>query len=77
MKHRMLLLVMATAIALAPAAIAQHFPPTCNPLPQDRTITFCYPIDDATIAQAQTEAEGWIKDPLPHSQGISRWAVAE
>ena len=70
MKRRMLLLVMmATAIALAPAAIAQTFTPPCNPLPQDRTITFCTPIDDATYSQSQTEnsAEGWIKDPLPHT----------
>jgi hypothetical protein len=63
----LLLVVMATAIASAPAAIAQTFPPTCNPLPQDRSITFCYPIDDATIAQPQTQAEGWIKDSLPHT----------
>jgi hypothetical protein len=68
MKRRMFLLVMmAMTIAFAPAAIAQTFPPTCNPLPQDRSITFCYPIDDATIAQPQTQAEGWIKDSLPHT----------
>lgn len=63
----LLLTMMATAIAFAPAAIAQTLPPPCSPLPLDRTITFCYPIDDATIAQAQTSAEGWIKDSLPHT----------
>src|SRR5947208_7571297 len=64
-----LLIVMAAAHALPPAAIAQTFPPPCNPLPQDRTITFCTPIDDATYSQSQTEnsAEGWIKDSLPHT----------
>jgi len=65
-----LLIVMATAIAFAPAAIAQHWPPTCNPLPQDRTITFCYPIDDETITQNLTQATGWIKDSLPHTANI-------
>jgi hypothetical protein len=64
------LVMMATAITFAPAAIAQTFPPTCNPLPLDRTITFCYPIDDATIAQSLVEAEGWIKDSLPHTANI-------
>jgi hypothetical protein len=70
MKRRMLLVVMATAIAFTPAAIAQHWPPTCNPLPQDRTITFCYPIDDETITQNLTEATGWIKDSLPHTANL-------
>jgi hypothetical protein len=68
MKRSVFLLVtMAIVIAFAPAALAQFFPPPCNPLPQDRSITFCYPIDDATIAQAQTSATGWIKDSLPHT----------
>lgn len=62
-----LLVLLAIAIAFAPAAIAQTFPPLCNPLPLDRTITFCYPIDDATIAQSQTTPVGWIKDSLPHT----------
>ena len=65
-----LLIMMATAIAFAPAAIAQALPPPCNPLPLDRTITFCYPIDDATIAQSLVAAEGWIKDSLPHNANI-------
>src|SRR5438105_9432870 len=71
MKRSMfLLLMMATAIAFAPAANAQALPPPCNPLPLDRTITFCYPIDDATIAQSLVAAEGWIKDSLPHNANI-------
>ena len=68
MKRRMLLLVMmATAIALAPAAIAQTPPPPCNPLPQDRSVTFCYPVDDETVTENFEIATGWIKDSLPHT----------
>ena len=67
-----LLIVMAAALALAPAAIAQFFPPPCNPLPQDRSITFCYPVDDETVTQVSNgaNATGWIKDSLPHTANI-------
>src|SRR4051812_14253261 len=62
-----LLIMMGTIVAFVSAAIAQTFPPTCNPMPQDRSITFCYPIDDASIAQPQTQPVGWITDSLPHT----------
>lgn len=55
MKRCMLLLVpMATTIAFAPAAVAQFYPPPCNPIPQDRSITFCYPVDDGTVTQVSS-----------------------
>jgi len=62
-----LLIVTATAIAFAPAAIAQTPPPPCNPLPQDRSVTFCYPVDDETVTENFEIATGWIKDSLPHT----------
>ena len=52
--------------ALASAAYAQTQPP-CKPLPKDRTITFCYPIDDATVSASAVLDWGWIKDSLPHT----------
>jgi len=62
---RFLLVMMATTIAFAPAAIAQHWPPTCDPLPQDRTITFCYPID----AGDKRPAIRWLESA--YEQGCS------
>lgn len=41
--------------------------PPCKPLPEDRTITFCYPIDNATFGVSGVLDWGWIKDSLPHS----------
>jgi hypothetical protein len=34
---------------------------------EDRTITFCYPIDGATISWDSGVDWGWIKDSLPHT----------
>ena len=46
---------------------ADHVPPPCNPLAEDRTITFCYPIDNATVSWFAVPEYGWIKDSLPHT----------
>ena len=66
-RYMFLLVVMATTIAFAPIASAQFFPPPCNPIPQDRSITFCYPVDDETVTENFELATGWIKDSLPHT----------
>ncbi len=48
-------------------AVAQNSPPPCKPLAQDRTITWCYPIDNATFGAFGVLEWGWIKDSLPHT----------
>lgn len=58
--------VMMVVAALTGAAHAQTQPP-CKPLPKDRTITFCYPIDDATVSAFAVLDWGWITDSLPHT----------
>ncbi len=58
----------ATVAVMTSAAIAQTTPPPpCNPLAKDRTITFCYPIDNATVSWFAVLEYGWIKDSLPHT----------
>ena len=52
---------------LVSLAAAQNTPPPCKSLPQDRTITFCYPVDDATVGAFAVLNWGWIKDSLPHT----------
>jgi hypothetical protein len=49
------------------AAHGQTDTPPCQPLPADRTITWCYPIDNATFAASAVLEWGWIKDSLPHT----------
>ena len=69
-KSALLRLITATAIVaeLACAVLAQtSTQPPCKPLLQDRTITFCYPIDDATVGAFAVLDWGWIKDSLPHT----------
>jgi len=48
-------------------AVAQSSQPPCKPLSQDRTITWCYPIDNATVGASAVLEWGWIKDSLPHT----------
>src|SRR5438477_8405289 len=62
-----LLIVMATAIAFAPAAIAQTQPTRFNPLHLARSDTFCYSVNDETVTENFEIATGWIKDSLPHT----------
>jgi len=57
---------MAIVAALASVATAQTQPP-CKALSQDRTITWCYPIDDATVGASDVLDWGWITDSLPHT----------
>jgi hypothetical protein len=57
---------MAIVAALACVAMAQYTPP-CQPLPDDRTITWCYPIDNATFGAFTVNDTGYIKDSLPHT----------
>src|SRR6266849_6138878 len=62
---------MAIAAALASAALAQSaITPPCKALPQDRTITYCYPIDDATVGASDVSDWGWITDSLPHTASM-------
>lgn len=49
------------------AAVAQTDTPPCQAMSEDRTITFCYPIDGATISWDSGVDWGWIKDSLPHT----------
>jgi hypothetical protein len=60
---RLVIVVALTGIAIAESANQ----PPCKPLPQDRTITFCYPIDNATVGAFGVLDWGWIKDSLPHT----------
>lgn len=53
---------------MASAAVAQSsITPPCKPLAEDRTITYCYPIDNSTIGSDTESQWGWIKDSLPHT----------
>ena len=61
-------ITIAIIAALASAAIAQTgTQPPCKPLAQDRTITWCYPIDNSTVGASAVLEWGWIKDSLPHT----------
>ena len=51
---------------LAGIAAAQT-PPPWKPLAQDRTITWSYPIDNATVGAYAVRDWGYIKDSLPHT----------
>ena len=63
-----LIIIMAIVVLLACAAIAQSgTTPPCKPLGQDRTITWCYPIDNSTVGASAVLEWGWIKDSLPHT----------
>ena len=53
--------------ALASMAAAQSGPLPCKALTQDRTITFCYPIDDANVGSDAVLLWGAVKDSLPHT----------
>ena len=53
---------------MASAVIAQTTPPPpCKALAKDRTITYCYPIDNSTVSGFAVTDYGWIKDSLPHT----------
>jgi len=56
--------VTAVLAALSSVAIAQA---PCQPLPEDRTITWCFPIDNATFGASDVRDTGYIKDSLPHT----------
>ena len=59
---------MAVVAAWASAALAQSaITPPCKPLAQDRTITWCFPIDNSTVGASAVLEWGWIKDSLPHT----------
>ena len=68
MKHPIAVIIamLAMIVAFASAAFAQTTPP-CKPLAQDRSITFCYPVDDANLSVDTVLEWGWIKDSLPHT----------
>jgi hypothetical protein len=61
-------ITIAIVAALASAAVAQTgTQPPCKPLAQDRTITWCFPIDNSTVGASAVLEWGWIKDSLPHT----------
>lgn len=62
-----MIFLLAIAAVLTSTAYAQSDTPPCQALSQDRTITFCYPIDGATISWDAGADWGWIKDSLPHT----------
>ncbi len=65
-----LITTMAIVAALATAATAQNgtaITLPCKALPEDRTITWCYPIDDASVGAGTVSDSGYITDSLPHT----------
>ncbi len=55
-------------VAFSFSAFAQSsITPPCKALAQDRSITFCYPVDDANLSVDSVVEWGWIKDSLPHT----------
>ncbi len=64
-----IVLALAMVFTFASAATAQNTPP-CKPLAEDRTITFCYPVDDANLSVDAVINWGWIKGSLPHTSNM-------
>ncbi len=56
------------AVVAAVPALAQT--PPCPISTLDRTITFCYPIDDANVSSNAVLASGQIRDSLPHTSQL-------
>lgn len=54
------------AVAVAVPAFSQVQLP-CPTSTQDRTITYCYPIDDANVSASSVLNSGRIRDSLPHT----------
>jgi hypothetical protein len=61
-----LIITIAIVTAFASAATAQIIT-NCKALPEDRTITWCYPIDDASVGAFTVSDSGYITDSLPHT----------
>jgi len=59
------LLILSTVLAGTAEAQGSQLP--CKALTQDRTITFCYPIDDANVGSDAVLLWGVVKDSLPHT----------
>ena len=59
------LVMLSTVLAGTAAAQGSQLP--CKALTQDRTITFCYPIDDANVGSDAVLLWGVVKDSLPHT----------
>jgi len=60
--------MLATMVGFASFALAQtSLTPPCKPLAEDRSITFCYPVDNANLTVDAVLDWGWIKDSLPHT----------
>src|SRR5882762_4810144 len=62
-----LIITLTIVVLLASAAIAQSRTPPCKPSGQDRTITWCCPIDNSTVGASAVLEWGWLKDSLPHT----------
>lgn len=58
------------AVVFSGMAAAQSGPLPCKALTQDRTITFCYPIDDASVGSDAVLLWGVVKDSLPHTNKL-------
>jgi hypothetical protein len=65
-----ILITFALVLAVASIAAAQSGPLPCKALTQDRTITFCYPIDDANVGTDEVLLWGVVKDSLPHTNTL-------
>lgn len=65
-----LLITVTFVSAMASVATAQSGSLPCKPLTQDRTITFCYPIDDATVGSDEVLFWGAVKDSIPHTNMV-------
>ena len=59
------LLMLNTVLARMAEAQGSQLP--CKALTQDRTITFCYPIDDASVGSDAVLLWGAVKDSSPHT----------
>jgi len=66
-----LITTIALVAASASTATAQNgTQPPCKALLQDRTITYCYPIDNGTVSATAVLDWGWITDSLPHTASM-------
>lgn len=57
-------------VAVLSAVPALAITPPCPISTLDRTITYCYPIDDANVSSSAVLVSGQIRDSLPHTANL-------
>ena len=65
-----LLAITAIVIAFTSIALAQSNEPPCSAMSENRTITFCFPIDDATVTADSVLDSGWVTDSQPYTATV-------